>query len=429
MKPKAVKQILSSVIRDVAADRSFLVRPDSDFTRSRKLSLLQMLRLILSMGGSTISRELLGFFRTSPHVASSSAFVQSRAKISHTAFEAIFQQFTAKTDTKCLYRGYRLLAADGSGVHFPTDPSDPDSFFPGSNGQKPYNLIHLNALYDLLTHTYRDVVLQKGSGSEKDAVIEMLQRSRYRNVLLIADRNYESYNLMAYCQEKGWRFLIRVKDHAVKGIVTCLPLPDIDSFDVPITVCLTNHTSKAAKQIPHYKFLPSTAPFDFFPRDAPIPFYELHFRVIRFSIAEGAYETVITNLPEKLFPMEEVKKLYAMRWGIETSFRDLKHTVGLLRFHSKKAESIIQEIFAALTMYNFARVITQSAVLKQNKRKLSYQVNFAQAVHLCRQFFRDNAISPPALEALLTRYVTPIRPNRHAPRSPGVKPVVIFQYR
>ena len=216
MKPKAVKQILSSVIRDVAADRSFLVRPDFDFTRSRKLSLLQMLRLILSMGGSTISRELLGFFRTSPHVASSSAFVQSRAKISHTAFEAIFQQFTAKTDTKCLYRGCRLLAADGSGVHFPTDPSDPDSFFPGSNGQKPYNLIHLNALYDLLTHTYRDVVLQKGSGSEKDAVIEMLQRSRNRNVLLIADRNYESYNLMAYCQEEGWRFLIRVKDHAVK---------------------------------------------------------------------------------------------------------------------------------------------------------------------------------------------------------------------
>ena len=82
--------------------------------------------------------------------------------------------------------------------------------------QPCYNQIHLNALYDLLTHTYRDVVLQKGSGSEKDAVIEMLQRSRNRNVLLIADRNYESYNLMAYCQEEGWRFLIRVKDHAVK---------------------------------------------------------------------------------------------------------------------------------------------------------------------------------------------------------------------
>ena len=59
---------------------------------------------------------------------------------------------------------------------------------------------------------------------------------------------------------------------------------------------------------------------------------------------------VATNLDAEQFPAEAVKKIYAMRWGIETSFRDLKYTVGLLHFHSKKAEYIIQEIFAKLTM-------------------------------------------------------------------------------
>lgn len=53
----------------------------------------------------------------------------------------------------------------------------------------------------------------------------------------------------------------------------------------------------------------------------------------------------MTNLDSGEFPPEESKKLYGMRWGIETSFRDLKYTVGLLHFHSKKVEYILQEIF------------------------------------------------------------------------------------
>ena len=34
-----------------------------------------------------------------------------------------------------------------------------------------------------------------------------------------------------------------------------------------------------------------------------------------------------------------------MRWGIETSFRTLKYTIGLLYFHSKKAEPILLKVF------------------------------------------------------------------------------------
>ena len=33
-----------------------------------------------------------------------------------------------------------------------------------------------------------------------------------------------------------------------------------------------------------------------------------------------------------------------MRWGIETSFRNLKHTLGLLHLHAKKVEFVLQEI-------------------------------------------------------------------------------------
>ena len=48
------------------------------------------------------------------------------------------------------------------------------------------------------------------------------------------------------------------------------------------------------------------------------------------------YETVLTNLPTDSFPSCELKKFYAIRWGIETSFKELKYTLGILKFHAKK---------------------------------------------------------------------------------------------
>ena len=72
------------------------------------------------------------------------------------------------------YRGYRLFAVDGSDLHIPTNPHDPETFYPNSNGKKPYNLLHLNVLYNLLTHTYQDAILQKSVSNENSAVVEML---------------------------------------------------------------------------------------------------------------------------------------------------------------------------------------------------------------------------------------------------------------
>ena len=94
----------------------------------------------------------------------------------------------------------------------------------------------------------------------------------------------------------------------------------------------------------------------------------------------------MTNLDSEEFPPEELKKLYGMRWGIETSFRDLKYTVGLLHFHSKKVEYILQEIFASLIMYNFSELITSHVVIEKGNRKYDYKVNFSVSVHICREF-------------------------------------------
>lgn len=138
--------------------------------------------------------------------------------------------------------------------------------------------------------------------------------------------------------------MIRVKDIHSSGIAAGLDLPDSDVFDMDIDLNVTTRQTKEVKMLcqnrNHYRFVPHSNPFDFLPREHrkhdPVVFYSLPFRIVRFALSVSAYETVVTNLSAEEFPPEELKRLYGMRWGIETSFRELKYTVGLLHFHAKK---------------------------------------------------------------------------------------------
>ena len=102
------------------------------------------------------------------------------------------------------------------------------------------------------------------------------------------------------------------------------------------------------------------------------------------------------------YPPKELKRLYAARWGIETSFRDLKYTVGMLNFHSKKVMCIHQEIYAHLIIYNFSEMITSHVAISKRKRLYTYKANFSVAVHVCRLFFYEKATSP-GLEAIISK--------------------------
>ena len=437
MKSKALRDKLCSAIRDLSDCKWFFSNdPRKDFSRTRKLPFDQMIKAILCMRDGSLANEMMDFFGIHENLATASAFVQQRAKIVPEAFESLFELFTENAAEDKTFRGFRLLAVDGTDFLTAADPNDPDSFFPGTEDQKPYNLLHLNAMYDLVQHIYIDAILQKRRKTDEcGALAGMIDRSRLRNVLLLADRGYESFNVLAHIQEKGWKFLIRIKDGA-GGIAAGLDLPDSPEFDVPITLKLTRKQTNEVKQLlkdrNRYRYIASSSRFDYLPRHSskydPTVFFPLSFRIVRFPITDSSYETVITNLDSDCFPASELKQLYAMRWGIETSFRELKYTVGLQRFHAKKVEFVHQEIFARLTMYNFYELITQSVVIQQNSKKHPYKVNFSAAVHICRQFFLDE-LPPPLVEALLAKHISPIRPGRSRPRKLKPKQALSFLYR
>ena len=149
---------------------------------------------------------------------------------------------------------------------------------------------------------------------------------------------------MAHIQEKSWKYLIRVKDIHSSGIASGLDLPDTEEFDLFCPLQLTRRKNSITKPLlshrNHYRWIPTTTPFDYLPigghRHDPVVFYALPFRIVRFRLSSSSFETVITNLDPEEFSPAELKYLYGRRWGIETSCRELKYTVGLLHFHAKK---------------------------------------------------------------------------------------------
>lgn len=197
----------------------------------------------------------------------------------------------------------------------------------------------------------------------------------------------------------GAFFLLRCKDISSSGILSGLKhkLPTTDEFDCNISIILTRKCTK---------------------------------EVVNHPEVYNSYECIITNLPSAEFNVEEIKKLYAMRWGIETSFRELKYAVGLTSFHSKKREYITQEIWSRLILYNFCEIITAHVVINKCTQKHVYQVNYTFAIHICRYFISKMAEkSSPDVEALIRKEILPVRPGRHDPRKVDHKKAVSFLYR
>ena len=411
-------------------------QPGKDFSRTKKLSFSKVISILLAMERGTLTNELLKYFGCSAETAS--VFVQQRNKLVPETLPALSDLFVQKTQPMKLYKGFRLFAADGSDILIPNNQEHTVSHYPGTNGRSPYNILHLDAMYDLLQHTYQDASVVGDKEANENAVLCCLvDRSAIEKVILMADRGYEGFNLLAHIQEKNWKSLIRVKDVGqTGGIAAGLTLPKAEKFDVLIDLSLTTKQTNEVKELlmqkNKYRYISSSTSFDFLPRKnckhGPAVFYKLPFRIVRFKITDDTYETVITNLNAADFPPAELKKLYAMRWGIETSFRELKYTVGLLHFHAKKVEHIYQEIFARLIMYNFTELITSPAIVHKADNKYPYKANFTVSVHVCRQFFFGN-VSPPDVEAVIRRNVSSIRPGRSSPRNLSATHAISFTYR
>ena len=147
-----------------------------------------------------------------------------------------------------------------------TNQKDPETFWERNQHGSIVNKLHQNAFYDVLNRIYTDVLVQTAADyNESRACATMIDRSKLENVILVADRGYENYNIFAHAIEKGWKFAIRVKDKNSNGIASGLNLPPNDEFDIDITQIFSRINTKTTKNA-GYKWMPVNQVFDYLPR-------------------------------------------------------------------------------------------------------------------------------------------------------------------
>lgn len=430
--PIILREKLLSIIRCLGRQPERFARcPGRDFTRKRALPFETLIFLLLTMSGKSVWKNLGTYFHHRIDTPSASAFVQQRQKLLPAALEELFHQFTAVLQPQKTFQGFRLLAVDGTSLKSAAYPEDPASYRPGTEAQHGWNLHHINALFDLVNGIYADIIVQKEhEKNELKALCEMVDRlPDSRPTLLLADRNYESYNNLAHLEKRGLKYVIRLRDKG-RATVAGVTLPEQPEFDFPIHLTLGRMTTRQLAQrgmpVPSpYYHIPDRVTFDFIKPESD-NFYTIFVRVVRLRIGNDRMVTLLTNLDEAQFPPAALEQLYAMRWGIETSFRGLKYAVGMVYLHAKKPDLILQEIFASFIVYNLTSAATWGVDAQQGRSKYKRHVNFSDAVALLCAFLRK---AEGDFCGLLGRNLVPHRPGRSAPRVKVAGNRISYMYR
>lgn len=431
--PDALKRRLNAAILDAVS----LYREDNEgnpaFSRNRVLTLEKTLSLLLAMKGGSLNKELYAAgIRATP-----SAFSQQRGKIPLSVFENVLEFFNLQCHDRQTYKGYRVFAVDGTTVNMARDEKAESYMKPSKASPKGYNQLHVTPLYDVLNKAYKYCIIQPQPRQDEvgalTLLLEMCGDCFEEPTLIVADRGFESYNTFAYFQEEehgNIDFLIRVKnDVSAMREIRKLPMQELD-VDVEFTLT-TTQTNEDKKNNYVYINTHKNDKRTYKSRAQRWVYgspYHMKFRVVRILLDSGEYETLATSLPRSI-TAAEIKELYHARWGIETAFRELKYSIGLVNLHGKKDEFVKQEIYAAMIMNNFASRITNEIIIKQNNQNvLTYKVNQKMAVYLCREFLRQNSDGRRLMEDI-ARYTEAVRAGRSDTRNIKAQSFRGFIYR
>ena len=155
-------------------------------------------------------------------------------------------------------------------------------------------------------------------------------------------------------------------------------------------------------------------------------------RVVRVTLISGETETLVTNLFSSTMTAEDLRKIYALRWGVETAYRNIKDRLSLVRFSGKSRQTVLQDFFACMVFLNVACAFcaeadeTRQRLDEQKALKHGYRANRSACFSFLKCHLSTMLLFTRALRALaqrltnqLIRAVCPVRPDRSFPRSPG----------
>lgn len=351
-----------------------------------------------------------------PTAMSESAFAQARERIPLSFWMAltlaIGRQFQTAHPQCVRWRGFRLLALDGTEIALPRWKKLQEHYSTarnGSGGRVPkarlvalaLPLARMTCQYELGTHKQ----------SEKTLAAKLLPSLQSRDLLLL-DRGFWSYGLFCQVLERKAHFAIR----QFGGV----------KFQ-------TLHRLGRRDRIVRWR--PSDRKWQ--NRGYPP---SLQLRVIDYRIPGFRPSAIVTSLLDAKRVSHEdwvrfateneagqslAPGLYHRRWEIETMFRELKATQGMAgRFRSRTSQGISFEIAGHVLLHQLVRwLMADAAKLSAEKDplRLSYSHAFKELLDMRQDLVRADSqrlkrVLLPRLLQRIAEVHVPLRPGRHYPR-------------
>lgn len=369
------------------------------FTRMgrSKMKFNDIIFFILNFVKKSLQIELDDFFKKvkgSDITITKQAFSQARRKVLPEAFvyllDRVNEEFYNSSFKK--YRGYRLLAIDGTVLEIHDNEALRKEFGYIENQNSKVARARASALYDIENDMIIASKLVHYRAGERDIakdLIDKLCEIGTHNDLIIFDRGYPSHEFIRFIEAKNIKYLIRVTSGFFKAVVNA---PKSDQI---VEIVQKRHSLKM--------------------------------RVLKFELDSGIIETLITNVFDEDFSVADFKELYFKRWGIEVKYDEIKNKLQIENFTGQTPIAIAQDFYATMYLANMValakkdsnRIIEEK--YKEKGLKYQYKVNTNVLIGKLKDILITLiSINNPWKRTKMLRYiqkeiernVIPIRPDR-----------------
>ena len=338
-----LKNFIRSTCTNRETQKRFCVS-DRNFVRNRKLPFSKLVLLIIKLCKKTLSVELEKFFEEMNGIPCSvSAFTQQRLKLKPSFFNCLNKVLQKSFylhygNTVKRWRGYRIVAGDGSSINLVNTPSLNTYFGGQSNQQKSFVLAKTFYHYDVLNELILMSQIKPYRFGEMKMAYNAVEETQ-EDMIMIYDRYFSNFKMIALhlWQKKERKFVIRgneglnmiksfIETGASSTIIDMRPTPSAIAGLKKSGFAITNETI-------------------------------IKVRLVRVKLP-GSIEVLITNLWEKDgHPVEEFKDLYFMRWGVETNISIQKNILQLESFSGLTVHAVLQDFYATVLMTNLHSIL------------------------------------------------------------------------
>lgn len=386
----------------------------TDFTRKRSLPLPTLVAFLLQQcGGVALQSALDGFFGALrgqldiSRFVTKSAFCQARMKLKASAFAALNDVWVKGVHEAVAFErwcGHRVVAADGTCVRVPNWGENVDAFGVGPNKDGSVVMARCVAFLGIACRQVLSFTVGRYDEGEREILLRGLDALDVGD-LLVLDRGYHAWWMFAALSAKGIAFCARIEGCGWPLVQSLLKSSQTESVHVHAL------DSQARKKLREMGIVDATT---------------LAIRFVKVTLPNGKLEILATSLLDcQRYDACAFGPLYRSRWGIEESFKSIKHRLHLEGFIGELPQAIEQEMQAKALMYNITQALCGEASERLGAtQRAKWQVNHAYAlkqlgpIMICwlRGELKELARLIESVVNTLTRTLELIRPNRSFPR-------------